>query len=236
MKVAAIVPAHNEADRIGPVLTAIASASLVDEIVVVNDGSTDNTSAVAAANSSVRVVDLPKNLGKGGAMHAGARSTDADVVLFLDADLVGLTGEKVDAIIRPVVEGQTSVCIGIFSGGRRLTDLAQVIAPFISGQRALHRSIFLAIPDIEYVRSGIEVAMTRHFRANGIKMATVTLEGCTHVMKEEKLGYMRGIASRLRMYYDICKITIFGHTIDRRGNQVVRRFRRLVRRKDPQQG
>jgi polyisoprenyl-phosphate glycosyltransferase len=235
LKVTAIVPAHNEADRIGPVLTAIRDASLVNEIVVVNDGSTDGTSATAAGYPSVRVIDLPKNLGKGGAMHAGAKSTDADVVLFLDADLLGLTGEKVDSIVRPVVEGKMEVCIGIFSGGRRLTDLAQVIAPFISGQRALHRSIFLGIPGIEGVRSGIEVAMTKYFRANGIKMGTVSLDGCTHVMKEEKLGYMRGTAARLRMYYDICKITMFGHTLDRRRGRVVRGIRRLVRRKDAQQ-
>jgi glycosyltransferase involved in cell wall biosynthesis len=228
LKVAAIVPAHNEAERIRPVLTAIREASLVDELVVVNDGSTDGTSAAASEVESVRVIDLPRNRGKAGAMRAGAESTDADIVLFLDADLIGLTGELVDSLVRPVVDGETDVCIGIFSGGRRMTDLAQVIAPFISGQRVLYRSIFLDIPDIEHVRSGIEVAMTKYFRAHGIKMSTVSLPGCTHVMKEEKLGYFRGTFARLRMYYDICKMTLFGHRMSRGRRRVVQGLKRFV--------
>lgn len=236
MKVAAVVPAHNEANRIKFVIKAIEEASLVDEIVVVNDGSSDNTSAVAASFASVHVVDLPRNLGKGGAMRAGAESTDADIILFLDADLIGFTGEHVDTIIRPCLEGTYDVSIGVFRGGRRWTDIAQVIAPYISGQRAVPRSVFLDIPEIEHVRSGIEVAMSKFFRANGLSMGTVTLVGCTHVMKEEKLGYLRGFASRMRMYYDIVKIMLFGHRLSRRREMVVLSLKKLVGRKDSQGG
>lgn len=207
LKVAAIVPAYNEADRLIHVLEALRAASLVDEIIVVNDGSTDNTLAVASKCPWVRPIDLPRNMGKGGAMRAGACSTDADVVLFLDADLIGMTGEKIDSIVRPVAENQMEMCIGVFRGGRKLTDWAQILAPYISGQRALLRRIFLDIPGIDTVRSGVEVAITRYFRTNRLKMGTVILTGCTHVMKEEKLGFIRGFASRMRMYYDIGKIT-----------------------------
>lgn len=236
LRVAAIVPAYNEAERLGKVLEAIRSASLVDEIVVVDDGSTDDTYDVACRYPGVRPLSLPVNKGKGGAMFAGASSTEAEVIIFLDADLIGITGEQIDSIIRPVVERQTDVCIGVFRGGRRTTDLAQVIAPYISGQRALPRSVFLDIPGIEAVRSGVEVAMTKHFRANGLKMHTVTLTGCTHVMKEEKLGYIPGFAARLRMYYDICRITLFDAHISGKRGRVVRRLRRLIGRKDSQQG
>lgn len=222
MKVAAIVPAHNEATRIAPVLEALHQASLVDEIIVVNDGSMDETSSVVSGHPYVKLVELANNLGKGGAMVAGASSTDADVVLFLDADLLGMTGELADSIVRPVVEGALDVSIGIFKGGRSSTDLAQVIAPFISGQRAMRRKVFLEIPDLKGVRSGVEVAMTRFIRANRLKMGTVTLPGCTHVMKEEKLGMVRGSAARIRMYYDICKITIGGSRGARKRGQVIK--------------
>jgi len=210
LKVAAIVPAYNELDRITLVLDAIKSAHTVDEIVVVSDGSTDGTYELAAADPTVKTVKLEVNGGKGGAMRAGAMSTDAEVVLFLDADLVGMDGEKVDSIIRPVAEDQADMSIGIFSGGRGITDMAQVIMPFISGQRAMRREEFLAIPEIDSTRSGVESAITKYFSARGLRVQRVMLAGCTHTMKEEKLGIVKGLASRMRMYYDIGKILLDG--------------------------
>ena len=217
MKVAAIVPAHNEKDRISAVLDAIKDAKLVDEIVVVSDGSTDGTYEAVAADPEVNAVELTANRGKGGAMRAGAMSTDADVILFLDADLIGMDGEKVDAIIRPVAENQADMAIGIFKGGRGATDLAQFLTPYISGQRAMHREEFLNIPNVEKVRSGVETAITKYYRARKLRVERVNLTGCTHYMKEEKIGYMRGFACRLRMYYDIGKIMLDGREFKKKG-------------------
>ncbi len=204
------MPAYNEAERLNCVLEALRSANLIDETIVVNDGSYDDTYAVASQCSWVRPLNLEKNRGKGSAMRAGAEATDADIVLFLDADLLGITGDQIDSLVTPVIDGQMDMCIGIFCGGRKLTDWAQVIAPFISGQRALKREVFLQMPEMNGVRSGVEVAITRYFRSKGMKIGTVPLAGCTHFMKEEKMGWVRGSAARLRMYYDIVKTTFAG--------------------------
>jgi len=210
MKTAAIVPAYNERDRISAVLDAIKGAALVDEIVVVSDGSTDGTYELVSRDPAVRAVRLESNRGKGGAMKAGAESTDAEIVLFLDADLIGMNGEKVDAIVRPVAEDRADMAIGVFAKGRRATDLAQFLTPYISGQRAMRREVFLAIPDIEGVRSGVETAITRYFKSRGLRVERVTLVGCTHYMKEEKFGFIRGFASRVRMYAEIGRIILDG--------------------------
>ncbi|MEN6520795.1 MAG: glycosyltransferase family 2 protein [Armatimonadota bacterium] len=238
MKVAAVIPAYNEEDRLGYVLESLSRATLVDEIIVVNDGSTDDTYGVASRHPGVHAIDLPTNVGKGGAMYAGAIETDSDIVLFLDGDLLGITGEQIDLIVRPVKEDSVDMCIGVFRGGRSLTDLAQIITPYISGQRALRRHLFLQISNIQVVRSGVEVAITKHFRTNGLRMDTVTLTGCTHLMKEEKMGYIRGFAARLRMYYDIGKITLDTHRITTRGNlstRIEKRFRRKKAYRDSRQ-
>ncbi|MCX8052379.1 MAG: glycosyltransferase family 2 protein [Armatimonadetes bacterium] len=215
MKTAAIVPAYNERDRITAVLDAIKQAKLVNEIVVVSDGSTDGTYELVASDPTIKAIKLDSNHGKGGAMKAGAESTDADLVLFLDADLIGMDGAKVDSIIRPVAEQRVDMAIGVFKKGRSATDLAQFLTPYISGQRAMKREVFLAIPQIDTVRSGVETAITRYFRHHGLKVERVTLHGCTHYMKEEKLGVIKGFASRLRMYVDIGKILLDGRRFKR---------------------
>jgi glycosyltransferase involved in cell wall biosynthesis len=215
LKVSAVVPAYNEGKRILPVLEALKQASLVDEIIVVDDGSKDDTAEVAKSVPGVRVIKLEQNVGKGGAMRIGVKNTDADITVFLDADLIGITGELVDSIVKPVIEGKTDMNVGVFRGGRRITDLAQILTPFISGQRALRRETFLQMPEADGVRSGIEVALSKYFRAKGLKISTVTLSGCTHVMKEEKMGCVRGIAARLKMYYEIGRILLDGRTIIR---------------------
>lgn len=209
-RVAAIVPAYNEVERIPAVLEAIKSAKLVDEIVVVSDGSTDGTYELVAADPAIKAIQLEVNRGKGGAMRAGAENTDADVILFLDADLTGMDGEKVDNIIEPIVDGSADMAIGIFKSGRGATDLAQVISPYISGQRAMRREVFIGIPKLESARSGVETAITKYFRRRKMRVRRVTLLGCTHFMKEEKLGFIKGVAWRMRMYYDIGKIILDG--------------------------
>ncbi len=210
MKIAAVVPAYNERERISVVLEAIKRAQTIDEIVVVCDGSTDGTYELVSTDHEVRTVRLEPNRGKGGAMRAGAENTDADVVLFLDADLIGMDGDKVDAIVAPVAQDRADMSIGIFRDGRGPTDLAQFLTPYISGQRAMRRDVFLDIPQIDGVRSGVETAITRYFRARGLRVERVMLAGCTHHMKEEKLGFVRGFTARLRMYADIGKIMLDG--------------------------
>lgn len=210
MKTAVIIPAYNERERIGGVISAVKSAETVNEVVVVSDGSSDGTYEYVAAIADIKAVGLTTNQGKAGAMRAGALATDADVILFLDADLTGLDGCKVDSLLKPVVEGSADMVIGIFRGGRKVTDLAQVLAPFISGQRAIRREVFLDIPGLEQVRSGVELAVTKYARSHKFKVITVVLPGCTHCMKEEKLGFAKGFASRVRMYLDIGKILLDG--------------------------
>ncbi|MGQ9657103.1 MAG: glycosyltransferase family 2 protein [Fimbriimonadales bacterium] len=209
MKVAGIVPAYNEATRIEGVLRTLLQCPQLHEILVVNDGSTDNTAEVVARIPQppdvplLRVINLPVNRGKGGAMFAGATATDADVIAFFDADLIGLKPDHVTRILRPVLEGTTAMSIGVFRGGRFSTDIAQVLVPYISGQRALLRELFTEIPGIERTRSGVEIALTLHFRRQRYPVSMVVIEGVTHTMKEEKLGWARGAWARAKMYAEI---------------------------------
>jgi glycosyltransferase involved in cell wall biosynthesis len=210
MRAAAIIPAYNEATRLPRVLQAVRAASLIDEIVVVSDGSTDGTYQVARRFDGVRALQLPQNLGKGGAMHVGACLCEAPVLVFLDADLIGLTPEHVNRLVEPVLRGEADMSLGVFRGGRRATDLAQKLFPFVSGQRAIRRELFLEVPNVQYARFGVETQITRWAARHRWRVRYVILYGVTHPMKEEKLGRFRGTIARLRMYADIARILLDG--------------------------
>jgi glycosyltransferase involved in cell wall biosynthesis len=208
VKVAAVIPAYNEEKRICAVLEALALAPSISEVVVVSDGSTDRTYEVVCGMPKVNAVQLPVNRGKGGAMLAGARVTDADVLLFFDADLIGLTPQHVEDLIAPVCSGEYTMATGVLYGARFATDIAQFFSPGITGQRAVRRDVFLTIPDLENVGYGIELAINYNLLHNGYTRKVVRLRGVTHPMKEEKLGWMLGIASRSVMYWQMLKFRL----------------------------
>lgn len=204
VKVAAIIPAYNEAGRIGNVLKAVNAVDDIFEIIVVSDGSTDNTANEArAAGSKIKVLELPSNRGKGAALLAGLEATTAQILVLLDADLIGLTPRHVKDLLEPVLVDGAPMTIAVFEQGRLATDLAQKIAPFLSGQRAVQRQLLEQIPELDVSRFGVEVALTQYVHDQHIPAVRVTWQDITHVMKEEKLGLTKGFGARLKMYQEI---------------------------------
>ncbi|MDN5301901.1 MAG: hypothetical protein PWQ60_1415 [Thermoanaerobacteraceae bacterium] len=199
---AAIIPAYNEGKTIGNVLKVLMAMKDLDEVIVVNDGSGDNTATVAR-NYNARVVDLPKNSGKSIAVLTGVKNTQAEIILMLDADLVGLKELHVRELLQPVYSGEAAMTIGIFKNGRGATDLAQRIAPFLSGQRALKRDVFDKLEKYSVKDYGLEIALTLMAERENIRVREVELRNLTHVMKEEKRGLLAGFLSRIKMYWDI---------------------------------
>ncbi|MDD3839417.1 MAG: glycosyltransferase family 2 protein [Clostridia bacterium] len=207
MKIAAIIPAYNEGNRIKNVIQALKASKLIDEIIVVSDGSIDNTVDVSKREGAI-VVELADNRGKGGAMLVGVEKCSSDVLLFLDADLIGLKAHHIDSLLTPILNERAQMTIGIFSKGRRATDFAQKIAPFLSGQRAMKKELIQELSNLEISRFGVEVALTRYANKNNLVIKEVVMEDVTHVMKEEKLGFKKGFAARLKMYWEIAKSAI----------------------------
>ncbi|HOH88577.1 MAG: glycosyltransferase family 2 protein [Clostridia bacterium] len=205
MNVTAVIPAYNEEQTIADVVKCVKSIDKIQKVIVVSDGSTDSTAEIAR-ECGADVIELDENVGKGGAIRAGINECGTEIILFLDADLIGLTEKHVLDLIEPVIDNEADMTIGIFKNGRMVTDLAQKVTPYLSGQRAIKKSIVDKIPNIDITRYGVEVALTKYVDKFNVRVQEVDLPDMTHVTKEEKLGIIRGVHARLKMYWDIVKI------------------------------
>ncbi len=127
MRVAAVIPVYNEGERIGEVVRK--SLRYVDEVVVVDDGSTDGSGELAR-RAGARVVTLGKNTGKANALRQGFGAVgECDVVVTLDGDLQHLP-EEIPALLEGIRRGCDLVIGSRFLSGelrmppqRRLSNL-----------------------------------------------------------------------------------------------------------------
>lgn len=197
-QIAVVIPAHNEADRVGATVTAAASLPDVDVIVVVDDGSRDGTARVAG-KAGASVLRHARNRGKAAAMETGAEAVrlldqrePRDVarhLLFLDADL-GATAAAAGPLIAPVAEGTADLAIAVFAnrvkrgghgfvvrlsaaGIRRATGWTP--AQPLNGQRCLTRTAFDAARPLAR-GFGVETAMTIDLKRKGLRVAEVEVD------------------------------------------------------------
>jgi glycosyltransferase involved in cell wall biosynthesis len=176
-KVSVIIPAYNEFDIIGETLNNLCF-DFIKEVIVVNDGSNDNTLDILK-NYSVNIINLSKNIGKGKAVESGLNVSKGDVIALIDAD-IGVSVREIEKLVIPVLDKEVDMTIAIIpirSGGlglvRLLSDLGlrlvtgkRMIAP-LSGQRVFNREIIKDITpfspgfgleigiDIDIIRKGI---------------------------------------------------------------------------------
>jgi len=204
MHIAVVIPAFNEEERLPGVLEAVTSCPFVRQVIVVDDGSEDGTARVAQ-KFGVKVIRLERNLGKAGAVWVGLQEVSEPIVVLLDADLKGLKPSHIKTLAQPVASDGVDMTLGVFRGGRFWTDLSHLIAPWVSGQRAMSIERVRELPDFSNLGYGLEAALNKFAKEHGWIVRTVVLYGVSHVMKEEKLGFMKAIRARAEMYWEVGK-------------------------------
>lgn len=219
-KVVCVVPVYNEADLIEKTINSLKKAKYIDEIVVVNDGSSDNTLEVAK-KLNISIINLEKNYGKGYAMKKAIDTLKYDYIAFLDGDL-GETSIQVESLILPIINGEAHVSIAKFPERNTMTNTKggfgivknfakkgvyfftkKEIDTSLSGQRVYKREV---VEKIDYIphRYGIEVAMTIQTINNGYSIieVPVTME---HRYSQRNL---KGFIHRGKQFKDILKTFI----------------------------
>lgn len=214
MTVSAIIPAYNEEERVAATVKALAAIDHVNQVVVVDDGSQDQTAAVAAAAGADVVVLLNKNRGKGEALKQGVKTASGDVLCFADADL-GESAAEFAKLIRPVLEGKADMTVahwtgkkkkagfGLVKGLARLGILALTgyrAASPLSGQRVLKRAVWDA-PGVLDGGFGVEVGLTIKCLRNGFRLLEVPV-----TMEHRESGRdLPGFVHRGRQFWQVAR-------------------------------
>ena len=204
--VTAIIPAYNEEKTIASVVRTACASSFIRDVIVVSDGSVDRT-AEFAREAGATVFDLQKNGGKGQAMLYGFQQTDAEIILFLDADLIGLSEKHLEQLLKPVIDGTYSMNVGMRDRGRFFTALAHRF-PIISGERAMRREILELIPSKFMNGFMVEIAFNHFCEAMRYPFGTVDLTGLSIRRKYQKVGFLKAVVQYLRMFIQIVRAMI----------------------------
>lgn len=197
-QITAIVPAHNEERDIAGVLRELSSYDGFQEVIVVDDGSSDATSQIAAT-FPVRLIRHEMNRGKGAAMQSGVDATDADIFFFCDADMRGLSHELLDDVLRPVLAGKTDMVIAMRNWRMYYAGFILSIIPILGGQRALTRALWQKVPEKYRERFMVETSLNFYARYWGSGYQYKVVPGLKQTIKEKKYGLWKGLRARMRM-------------------------------------
>lgn len=206
-----LIPAYNEEERISETVSTILSVPEINGVLVIDDGSTDDT-AIKARLAGAKVISLPANSGKGEALNRGLKELTADIIVFLDADL-GSSAAEAKHLINPIISGAADMTIARFpkskrkggfglvkrlarEGIRRHTGL--VMESPLSGQRAMTRRV--ADKTAPFATGfGVEVNMTITAAKQGFRIFEVPVN-----MRHNETGRnWRGFVHRGKQFWHV---------------------------------
>ncbi len=218
-----IVPAHNEEKNVAQVLSAVREAAPDFDLLLVNDGSTDRTSAVARSFPSVAVIDLPLNLGIGGAVQTGfiyAEKHGYELAVQVDADGQHRPSE-ISPIVEPVLGGEADVVVGsrfMEKRGYRSTASRQLgikllsltnrlllrerISDSTSGFRA-YSGKAIAILSRDYPDDYPEPEALYILKKKGLRLREVAVEMAGRAAGRSSIGFFRSIYYMAKVFLAI---------------------------------
>lgn len=211
-----VIPAYNEEAHLEVTLRALREVSSYWDILVVDDGSKDQTGTIALREGA-RVINLEKNYGKGYALQKGLESLNNSIVAFLDAD-IGDTSKEVIKLIQPLLDDQADVTIGKidFTPGKGGFGIVKGLSQkafksltgiectsVLSGQRAFRKQKM--DPNfLNYKGYGIEFGMTVDMVQRRLRIMEIPVEIRHRITGKD----FKGFEHRFKQFLDILVVVL----------------------------
>jgi polyisoprenyl-phosphate glycosyltransferase len=224
LRISAVIPAYNEARNILKVLDPLNKTPSIKEIIVVSDGSTDETVPLAE-RAGAKVIALPRNLGKTRAVMRGISKAEHPVILLCDADLVDLRTEHVTDMIRTFCEGFDMVIMDKGSQPWVFREFLQSV-PAVSGTRVFEKAQFAQVCFREADRFQFENRINAHFLAHGLTIAVSPAPQVHDTRKYRKYPFLKGLFLDIKGGLEV--MTSDGFPGIFRNLETFRRIRRLA--------
>jgi len=207
-----IIPAWNEGKNIKKVLKSVNTFPHFNEIIVVDDGSEDNTSQEVEKFPKARLIQHKKNKGKTAAVLTGIEKSRGELIVLIDADLIKLSHENIAKMIYLILNKEYDMTILDRQGDRDAIWGWTNGARFFGGERAFWREEFDKIKIPEESGYLLEIIMNLHYIEKNKKIKTIYCKNLKTVHQYQKIGKIKGYYSYIKMSKKIVEVaTIKGY-------------------------
>lgn len=213
MKISVIIPSYNEAGTLPKIIRAVGNVQIkhTKEIIVVDDGSTDNTRGVLKKFKNVKIVKNAKNLGKGASIIKGLKIATGDIILIQDADLeydpkeyprllAPFDDKNVKVVYGSRVLGKNPISHWTFNlGGRLITKITNLlyntnITDEPTGYKVFRKDV---ITSLKLVSKGFEFCpeITAKIAKKNIKITEIPISYHPRPVGQKKIKWHDGMAA-----------------------------------------
>ena len=180
--VSAIVPVFNEEQTVSGVIETLLKNPLIDEVICINDGSTDDSlKKLKNFKNRIQIISLRKNKGKGFALAKGIKNANGKIVLFIDADLVNLSDAHLEKLLNPISNKEIKAVLGYPTKNEYFPEIFSKL----TGERVYYRKDLIPhLVKMSQTRFGVEVFLNSLFKEKETKK--IPLKHLKGLLKYEK--------------------------------------------------
>ena len=195
LKISAVICAYNEENSVAVVVKTALDSNIIDEVIAVNDGSTDKTAKILKQFLWYRkftYIEYENNRGKSFGMVEGIEKAFGEIIVFIDADILNFEEKHIKQLILPLVNKEADMVIGHPTENKIDEKLNPL--KMLAGERTLFKiDVIPFLDDIRTTQYGIEMMLNLYYKSKGKKIKFEYLWEVYHLTKIRKDGFIGSI-------------------------------------------